>query len=68
VKLLCWKKHCHENSSLLAEGLTLYDGSVIVNLYKRGRRKQSIMALIFHSDVCARVLFLSCTGRDKSRQ
>jgi hypothetical protein len=60
MKLLCGVKHRHKNSLLLAKGLTLYGRGVIVKLYKRGSRKQSIMALIFGFDVCASILFLNC--------
>lgn len=68
MKLLCGEKHCHKNSPLLAKGLKLYGGRLIVKLYKRGSRRQSIMALIFGLDVCASILFLNCKEIVKSRQ
>jgi hypothetical protein len=68
MKLLCWETHRHKNSLILAKGLKLYSRRVIVKLYKRGSRKQSIMALIFGFDVCASILFLNCKEVAKSRQ
>jgi hypothetical protein len=68
MKLLCGEKHCHKNLLLLAKGLKLYGRRVIVKLYKRRSRKQSIMALIFGFDLCASILFLNCKEIVKSRQ
>lgn len=68
MKLLCGEKDCHKNSPLLAKDLKLYGRRVIVKLYKRGSRRQSIMALNFGLDVCASILFVNCKEIAKSRQ